>query len=210
MCISPPFRRVLLGVAAISVLLLSAGIGMLVLTPSPRTPMQATVLPTPVPLPEFALVDHRGDAFTLDSFRGRWHVVFFGFTQCPDICPVTLRQLVTARQHMAQTMPNDDLPDIVFVSVDPVRDTQETVAAYVQAFGESVVGVTGALDEINTLSGAVGIFHARRESDDGAYTVEHSAAAVVIDEYGRFHAVFSPPHNAETLARDLAVIMAGD
>ena len=171
-------------------------------------PERATLLPEPQPVTAFELLDQDGKTFTGASFRGRWSLVFFGFTHCPDVCPLTLGKLQVARQQMAEQLDDEALPDIVFISVDPARDTVDAVGAYAGAFGAGAIGVTGDLAEIDKLTRSLGIFHARTDDGQGSYSVEHSAAIIVIDDEARFHAVFSAPHDAEVIARDMSLIMA--
>ena len=186
---------------------LAAGVVLFLLRPQPAALVRATVLDEPIALPDFRLTDHRAEAFTRSRFEGRASLVFFGFTNCPDICPVTLQKLAVVRRRLAEQSPPDTLPDIVFVSVDPARDDVESVAAYARAFGEGVIGVTGDLAEIDKLTGALGIYHARPEAGDGSYTVEHSAAVIVVNERAEFHAVFSAPHDVDVIVGDLALII---
>lgn len=167
----------------------------------------ATVLPASLPLPEFTLQDQNADTFTSRNLEGQWSLMFFGFTHCPDICPITLQQLAAARRQLAETIAADDLPGIVFVSVDPARDTTATVKAYTEAFGPGITGVTGELEEINKLTGALGIYHHRHDAVDGHYAVDHSAAIVMINDRGEYHAMFSAPHSVEGLARDIQTLM---
>ena len=170
-------------------------------------PSRATVFPEPRPLPEFSLVDQRGQSFGPDGFAGRWNLVFFGFTHCPDICPITLQQLVVARRRVANTVAESALPRIVFVSVDPERDDVETVAQYTGAFNADVVGLTGSLAEINVLTQAVGVYHQRVDDGGEDYQVDHSAAVIVIDDNGRYHAVFSAPHDIDSFVQDTLLLL---
>lgn len=170
-------------------------------------PLQATVLPNAVELPEFNLVDQDGNRFGRDDLRERWNLMFFGFTHCPDICPITLQQLAVARKRMSETRDDAKLPTIVFVSVDPERDDAGALRNYVEAFGAGVVGATAALEELDKLTKALGIFHARPPAADGGYSVEHSAAIVVINPRAEYHAVFSAPHDIDSLAHDLSLMV---
>lgn len=186
------YPRLTLG-GAVSLLALLAGC-------DSATPQHATVLPEPASLPEFTLEDGDGQAFTKASFENRVSLVFFGFTHCPDVCPLTLSQLAAARRMLAEAG-EIRLPEVVFVSVDPARDSAERVAEYAAAFGDGVTGVRGSLEALEALTAALGIFHARPETGDG-YDVEHSGAVIVIDERARFHAVFSAPHEASEFVDD--------
>jgi len=169
-------------------------------------------LPQTTALPEFQLLDHNGDALTNDWFRERWTLVFFGYTHCPDICPATLQVLSTARRRMAAADPSAILPDILFVSVDPERDSIDMLEQYVRHFGEVVSGATGSPGELRKLTRTLGIFFERQpatsENDSQDYNVAHSAHVVVIDQRGNYHAVFSPPHSVEAFVTDMPVLMS--
>jgi protein SCO1/2 len=164
-------------------------------------PEHATALPRTVPLPAFALVDHRGQSFTPSSLAGHWSLLFFGFTHCPDICPATLYTLSRARDRM--TADGENFPDIVLVSVDPERDTAEVLADYIANFGPGVSGVTGPLDELQKLTSALGVYFARTPSDDRNYSVDHSAFVILINDRAELHAVFRPPHKIDNFVTDL-------
>ena len=192
--------------AALSVAL-AITLTLLLVRESSTGPSRATVLPEPLPLPQFSLSDHRGQPFGRESFAGRWNLVFFGFTHCPDVCPITLQQLAVARRRMADAMAEDRLPRIVFVSVDPDRDDLETLDAYTSAFNAGVVGVTGPLPEVNTLTKVLGIFHQRAGDGGEHYQVDHSAAVIVVDDRGRYHAVFSAPHDVDSFVQDTLHLM---
>ena len=174
----------------------------------PELPAHATVLPVPRPIAEFVLSDQDGALFGRDSFRGHWSMLFFGFTNCPDICPVTLQQLAMARRHMAETDPDASLYDIVFVSVDPGRDTSAILSQFVKSFGDNVTGVSGEAVELSKLTSDLGIYFSVNPGDGENYTVEHSSAIIVINEDAEFAAVFSAPHDIDALANDMPLIMA--
>ena len=166
-------------------------------------PEHATRLPEPMPLPEFSLSDQDGNAVDRDYFRGHWTMVFFGFTHCPDICPATLQVMSAARQRLAEEDSDAVLPEILLISVDPERDTTDLLQQYVGHFGESVSGATGSLEELQKLTGPIGIFFEKELTDDANYQVAHSAQIIVIDNEGRYAAVFGPPHTVEKLAQDI-------
>ena len=186
--------------AAMVGLLGAAGIALMLARFQPADPEVATVLPAPLPLPDFALTGHDGNAFTRDELSGQVSLVFFGFTQCPDICPVTLQQLSVVRRRL-EVAGADVIPEIVFISVDPARDDTETLAKYVSAFGDGVYGVRGDLDSLNVLTEPLGVFHARPRTDDG-YDVEHMSAVLVINPRAEFAALFRPPHAIEAIVAD--------
>ncbi|MDH5456798.1 MAG: SCO family protein, partial [Gammaproteobacteria bacterium] len=123
----------------------------------PAAPSAALVLPSPNPVPAFALINQHGEPVDQTVFQGHWDLVFFGFTHCPDICPTTLQVLATARQTLADNG-REPLPRIVLVSVDPERDTPEILGRYVDYFGAGNLGLTGTLEEIRKLTGGLGIY----------------------------------------------------
>ena len=172
----------------------------------PVAPRVASVLPAS-DLADFSLVDHDGNTFRRDDFKGSWSLLFFGFTHCPDICPITLQILVNARRAM-ETAGEDELPTIVLVSVDPERDTPDIMRQYVSNFGTDTVGITGSLDELRKLTKGLGIYFEKAEADGDNYTVNHSAAVMVLNPDGQLQAIFSAPHIAENIAHDLPILMS--
>lgn len=172
-------------------------------------PAHATVLPAPQPLPPFTLTDHRGEPLTRDGLADGWQVLFFGFTNCPDICPATLTQLSVARRKLAERGVSP-LPEILLISVDPERDSPAALADYVGHFGDGVRGATGTVPELRTLTTALGIhFETEPPDDDGDYGVNHSAAVLVIDRKARLKALFSAPHSVDAFVADLPLVVSG-
>jgi len=171
-------------------------------------PAHATVMPTPLPLPDFALLDHSGGQFNRQSLRGEWSLVFFGFTHCPDICPATLQQLAIARGKVmaADGGQSNSFPQIVLISVDPERDSVETMREYVANFGADIKGVTGNIDELKKLTASLGIFFEKSSADSDDYNVAHSAVVLLINPQAEFHALFSAPHNVENFANDVPIL----
>ena len=171
----------------------------------PALPAVATILPTPVELPEFSLVDHKGEPIDRSFFQGQWDLVFFGFTHCPDICPLTLQTLSNAKQQLREAG-HTPLPRIVLVSLDPERDTPEKLAQYIKHFGADNAGVTGELGALRTLTGKLGVYFEKREEDGDFYTVDHSSNVFVFDAEGRYRALFSSPHKAKNFVHDLPLL----
>ncbi len=171
-----------------------------------EAPLTAMILPESRELPEFSLLDQRGEAVGRDVFAGRWSLVFFGFTSCPDICPMTLKVLRDANTQM-RNAGKQSVPRIVLVSVDPERDTPEIIGRYVDVFGEGNLGLTGDVAEIRKLTDDLGIFFDKRDAGADNYTVDHSAVVLIINPDGRFHGLFSAPHKVTTFVNDLPRIM---
>ena len=173
---------------------------------APAAADSAMIIPNPDPVPAFSAVDQHGNAIDESVFKGQWDLVFFGFTHCPDICPMTLQVLATAKQQLAEAGASP-LPRIVLVSVDPERDTPELMRQYVDYFGEGNLGITGSLDGISQLTEGLGIYFKKQPADGDNYNVDHSAAVLVVDPDGRFHALFSGPHVVENYVNDLPIVL---
>ena len=159
-------------------------------------------------LPDFELTDHRNRTVSRDDLTGHWSLMFFGYTHCPDICPITL-------QTMSQMYDALDDPDVAralrvyFVSVDPERDTPALLADYVGYFNQDFVGATAPLDELRVLTGALGIMHQlhKKSDTDASYLVDHSGAIVLINPQAEYAGLFSAPHDALVMARDVGRIV---
>ena len=173
--------------------------------PSPAQPRAATVLPAATPLPDFELVDHTGVARTRTLFTGQWQLLFFGFTECPDICPTTLATLSSATTALAD-QGFADVPQIVLVSVDPDRDTPERLAEYITHFGDDHVALTGDVDALRELTDPLYIYFRKVPLGEDNYTVDHSSVVLLINPDGEFHALFSGPIRSEDLVNDLPII----
>jgi protein SCO1/2 len=191
---------ILLGLALV------AGIFAALRMQEPAAPTSALVLPEPNALPEFSLLDQHGRPVDRSAFNGQWDLVFFGFTHCPDICPMTLQVLATAKATLAE-QGQSPLPRIVLVSVDPERDTPELMGRYVDYFGAGNLGITGSLAEVEKLTSGLGIYFKKQDADNENYVVDHSAAVLLIDPQGRFSALFSGPHVVDDYVRDLPLVM---
>jgi len=193
-------------VAALVGMLLARG--MLTDQPLPQAAMVAgTLLQPPRPLPQFSLIDQDGQPFDASRLQNRWSLLFFGFTNCPDVCPATLAVLAQIEKQL-QDLPPTKQPQIVLVSVDPQRDTPEQLSKYVKFFSPSFVGVTGQEDAIKAFTRALGVPVAIQSLGDGAYTVDHSAAIFLIDPAGALRALFSTPHDPSKIAADYRRIVA--
>jgi len=159
-------------------------------------------------LPAFALIDQAGRPFGPERLHGRWTFLFFGFVNCPDVCPTTLATLAAARHSLAD-LPDAERPAVALVSVDPGRDTPEVLARYVAHFDPSFSGITGSAEAINSLANHLGVaVIVGPAAADGSYTVDHSAAIFLVDPEGRIAALFGTPHEAGTIARDFRRIVA--
>jgi protein SCO1/2 len=153
----------------------------------------AVVLTTPRIFSDFELIDHRGDVFNQERLRDVWTIVFFGFTHCPDICPTTLATLNDTysklKDHERERM------QIVMISIDPERDTEEKLAEYVPYFNDEFIGVTGNKHLIRRLTAELNVAYNQVPLDTGDYTVDHSTQLVLINPKGHYHGFFKAPHS---------------
>jgi protein SCO1/2 len=162
----------------------------------------ATVLPESLPLPEVALVDDMGEAFTTADLRGDYRLLFFGFTHCPDICPLTLQVLASVRADLEARAPGL-APQIVFVSVDPERDTPERIREYLASFDPALIGITGPDEALQPLVETLGVTVHKTEVDGEHYNVVHNGAIYVIGPDAAWIAVFTgSTHDAAVIASD--------
>jgi protein SCO1/2 len=165
-----------------------------------------TLLDPPRPLPSFSLMDQANRAFDNKRLRGRWSYLFFGFTNCPDVCPTTLRMLAQTEQSLSD-LPSAQRPQVILVSVDPKRDTPQQLVSYLKFFNPTFIGLTGEQEALNAFTRQLGVPVAITPTDNGNYTVDHSAAVFLIDPNGAMRALFSPPHSPTSLADDYRRIL---
>lgn len=166
-----------------------------------------TLFPEPKPLTAFALTDHKNRVFDLASLKGKWSFLFFGFTHCPDVCPTTLAVLDRARDNIAKNTVGAEDIQFVFISVDPNRDTASKLRQYVDYFDTTFLGVTGNDAQIGNLAGQLGAaYQVAIKPGMENYPVYHSAAVFLLDPRARYHAVFTPPLDAEAISRRFKVV----
>jgi protein SCO1/2 len=146
---------------------------------------------TPRDVGDFSLTDHRGLSFTRDDLRGRWTLIFFGFTHCPDICPTTMAELAELKSQLADTEASD--ARVVMVSVDPARDTPDRLAQYVPYFHPDFIGVTGEFADILSVAQRLNAPFRKVSEPDGGYQMEHSANVMLMNPRGDYHGFFRAP-----------------
>lgn len=191
---------------------LALGLGLMayVATQGPSTePLVSGLrLNQPRPLPPVSLVNDQGEAFTNADLQGRWHMVFAGFTHCPDFCPNTLGTLKVVQEQLGE---DADKLQVLFFSVDPQRDAPEQLAQYTRYFHQDFMGITGTQEAVDQFALALGLAYSIVPSDDPdaaeQYTVDHSAALVMINPQGQIAAYFSAPHRVDTLTADLRTLL---
>jgi protein SCO1 len=149
---------------------------------------------------KFSLVDQNGKPFTDANLKGKWQLVFFGYTHCPDVCPTSLNDLSLALDQLGAK--KGDI-GIVFISVDPERDTPAVLKSYVESFGGPVTGLTGSPDAVKEAAKDYKVYYAKHPRSDGGYDMDHSALIYVMDPQGRFTATFTPDDTPDAIAARL-------
>lgn len=149
------------------------------------------------PLPAFALTRHDGKTLEPKDFRDHWSLLFFGYSNCPDICSPSMQQLTTALQTLGE-----EHARIVFVSVDSERDSPEALSRYVSHFHPGTLGATGEPESIANFAKQLGAFYSKRKLATG-YLVDHSGSAWLVDPEARLAGVFTPPLVPKAIAADL-------
>lgn len=166
-----------------------------------------TVLKDPRQLKPFHLLDFNGEPFDLPQLQDKWSLVFFGYTNCPDICPTTLTTLNRLYNELGKKPGNLDDVQFVFVSVDPKRDQGAKLKSYVQYFNKDFIGVTGDAREIANLAAQVGAsYEVLERAGDQNYPVNHTAAIFIINKQGQFLGLMSPPLDPAAMASRIELI----
>jgi protein SCO1/2 len=191
---------------------LAAGAGMWLggrffLAPTPAKLENAVLYPQPRAVPEFHLTQADGHPLSLDDWRGHWNVVYFGYTNCPDVCPTTLATFKQAWKDLGQRNLSGRVR-FDFISVDPERDTPEHLRQYVAFFSPDFIAATGSDQELTPLSRALGLIYSRTTAANGNIQVDHSGSAIIIDPQGRLVGMFRPPFVASAMSADLAALIA--
>ncbi|WP_426689527.1 SCO family protein [Rhodanobacter ginsengiterrae] len=199
-CPRPPRLLLLLG------LLLGTGVLLAGCHRSEPLPFRLTNISGHMPDLDFKLTDDNGKAVTGADYRGKVVLLYFGYTHCPDVCPLTLAQLHVVMQRLG---PLADDARILFVSVDPARDTPAVMHAYVGAFDKHAVGLVGDAHRVEALSKRYRSAFTREPGDaDGNYEVSHSSAIYVFDRDGRARVLATPSASRDDLVHDLHLLLS--
>ena len=164
-------------------------------------------LETPKILADFTLQGSSGKPFTLENFKGRWTFVYFGFTNCPDVCPTTLMLFNQIARGLRDRHVGNDAAYLL-ISVDPERDTPEHLRDYVTYFNPEFLGATGDPAVLQAMTRQLGVYYKVPDPKDRSeyYSVDHSSTILLMDPDGRLRAIFTPPQKAENLVRDFIAI----
>ena len=155
----------------------------------------------------FNLVDSNGKEFLPGDFQGKWNLLFFGFTFCPDICPITMSML--SRTEKGLDIKDQEKIRIFLVTVDPDRDSPEQLKVYLENFSEKFIGLTGGLDQIYNFATRVNApFNPIVNSKDPYYTVDHTGSIILINPEGNYAGFFRAPHNQDNVKKALLDIIS--
>jgi protein SCO1/2 len=159
----------------------------------------------PRQLAEFKLIDDSSEVFLPEEFAGKWNILFFGFTYCPDICPLTMKQMSDVKESLGEY--SDNLR-VFLVSVDPDRDKPENLRQYLDNFDKNFKGLTGEIDQIYKFSTQVNSpFFPVVNSPELNYTVDHSGSLVLISPEAKYAGFFRAPHDTAKITKALASLL---
>lgn len=207
------FNRTTLVVLVVA---LAAGLGLLasrhfLAEPAPAGPALETVrlFPQPRTLPAFSLRQSDGTPLVPGELKGHWTLVFLGFTWCPDVCPTTLAELAQAQKQW-EALPEPTRPRVLFVSVDPERDSPDHVGEYAHAFHRDTLAATADVPALENFARSLSMVFAKVPAPEGAppdaYSVDHSATIAVLDPEGRMAGIIQPPLKPQAIAADLVAL----
>lgn len=159
--------------------------------------IQGLLWPDPKQLRAFATIDQSGQVFGLDRLQGKWSFLFFGYTHCPDVCPLTISMFNDLYRQIHESAGDTQM---IFVTLDPERDTSEKLRQYVTYFNPDFIGLGGNMQQIMSLTSQVGVaFLYGEKSATGDYIVDHTASVFLVDTEGRVVAVFTAPHQVDSI-----------
>lgn len=203
----------------ILVIALAAGLGLLAAqkffgapTASPQWPQtrSVTMFPQPRALPAFSLRQSDGTQLTAGELNGHWTLVFLGFTYCPDVCPTTLAELAQA-QNQWKSLPDSTRPRVLFVSVDPERDTPTRIGEYAHAFHPDTLAATADVPTLENFARSLMFVFQKMpgsnfEANPQDYSMDHSANIAVLDPKGRMVGFIKPPFQPRAIAEDMVAL----
>jgi protein SCO1/2 len=193
-------RSVLVFALAVSLLALGAAVGAFLLTRGGETQSSAAIGG------RFTLVDTAGKTVTDRSYRGKWLLIYFGYTFCPDACPTALSNMGVALKKLG---PTADSLQPLFITVDPKRDTVQVMSDYMTSFDPRIVGLTGTQAQTDNVTKAYRVYAAPQNTKGGDYLVDHSAYIYLMDPQGRFVNVISGAASGDEMAERLRNAIGG-
>jgi protein SCO1/2 len=207
------FNRTTLVILIVAV---AAGLGLLASQrfhagPATAGPQMQTVklFPQPRELPPFSLQQSDGTQLVPGELKGHWTLVFLGFTYCPDVCPTTLAELAQAQKQW-QNLPDPVRPRVLFVSIDPERDSPDRIGEYAHAFHHDTLAATADVPALEGFARSLSLVFAKVPAPAGApadqYSMDHSATIALLDPQGRMAGVIQPPLQSGAIAADLVAL----
>ncbi len=188
-----------------AVVLIVAVVGVVVVNRLRPPSFNGIVLQAGKPAADFTLTASTGEPASLSDYRGKWVILYFGYTFCPDVCPTTLARISAALNQIGDKAKD---VQVIMVSVDPERDTPERLATYLGAFNPSFLGLTGTVDQVNQAATPFGIYFAKNDVEGASdYLVDHTASVTVVDPEGRTRLVWLYDATPEAIAGDLKTLL---
>ena len=163
------------------------------------------ILVRPMEIDNFELIDQNNEAFNKKSLEGGWTVLFFGYTNCPDVCPTTIYKLAEIKNGIKEDLPSANF-NTVLVTLDPDRDSSERLDEYIGYFDETMLGVTGTYENIQSFTSSLSVFYQRINKEKG-YDFNHTASIFVFDKDGSLFATMSPANTVEEIESDFFTIL---
>ena len=163
------------------------------------------ILVRPMEIDNFELIDQNNEVFNKKSLEGGWTVLFFGYTNCPDVCPTTIYKLAEIKNGIKEDLPSANF-NTVLVTLDPDRDSTERLEEYIGYFDETMLGVTGTYENIQSFTSSLSVFYQRINKEEG-YDFNHTASIFVFDKDGSLFATMSPANTVGELESDFFTIL---
>jgi protein SCO1/2 len=160
--------------------------------------------PNPIQMHDFQMLDQLNTSFGLEQIRSKWSFIFFGYTHCPDVCPITMSVMADVYNKL---VPEHHDMQIIFVSVDPERDTSEKLAQYVSYFNETFIGLGGSKEMVDSLTKQIGVaYYLNNEEQKEGYLVDHTASIFLFDPKARMVGKISAPHESDKIIKKFTAI----
>ena len=185
-------------------LTLVSGIASSSFATSPRSAEGQITFPPEGSNLSFALRAPNGNAVTEQSYRGKWLLVYFGYTFCPDVCPTTMMEIAGALKALG---PRADAVQAIFITVDPQRDTPNVLNEYLKSFDPRLIGLTGTQAQIAAAAKAFHVFYERNDNGDGSYQYDHSAFIYLVNPDGKFARAITSEGGSQAVADALSTLM---
>ena len=192
-----------------SALVIGFGVAIILSAKSEDIPdeLRGLIKKQPVAVPEFKLVDQKNQPFNRERLKGAWTFMFFGYTHCPDVCPLALTELDNAANRINDLQNETRKIQYIFISVDPNRDTPASLGDYVSYFGAQYIAATGSEQALKQLAGPLGIKFGRGVGTENEYLVNHSSTMLLIDPQAQYYAHFRAPHYSEEIVEGFKKVL---